>query len=745
MQDLLEYWHDTLSRDLAAYRDQGTDVTVEIIGSTLAVKWQTQETPHQATFRLDPTGDFRWAHDNATKTYLDFLASSGVSNLPQFSAATRRKFNQIDHLKYFVSPLCSEEALHDQRSPAAQIIIDQIQQAISQQTGRTKVIFLKGDAGSGKTTLLQHLTLERAKTYTAGAFQFLFVSAQGRALSNINDALAAETQSLKSAFTWEAVTPLTRHGLIVPIIDGFDELLGAVGYGDAFASLREFLDKLEGDGVVVVSARSSFYDVEFASRVDTYDTTSLVSVFPLSLLPWHEDLFKAFLEKKRQGDINVIDNDISIWRSLTNTDKNLLSKPFFASQFTNYVDSLSDAAPTKPILDFLIDAYIIRESEKIVDRDNRALLDPTGHRRFFEEIAENMWTGATRFVTSIELRVIAELVSSELTLSSDASEQFKYKVTSYAGVSVFQGDRFAFEHDVYFDYFLSIVLARDLEAQKLLFLNRALLPREVSEQIAYRISKKHAAINHLFAVQLDNVTLDNSRKNIGSLSSDLLRALGHLKAGTVTGVYFGDVRLDSLRVEDTRFVKCEFRRVDLSNTTFDHCTFEDCLGQALIVDNNTRFLQSKFLPDNGVQSILIRSMEREFFSPKEIVEKLVNIGAVATSEIARAPRLTPNQSRIVEILQNLERCYRRANPVCVDDDPGTNRLRSDPDWPKIETVLIRSGIVSPESKGTSGPPKRFLRLRYPLLEIIAAATKPQDAKDLPKTFWSYATDLRLSH
>jgi predicted NACHT family NTPase len=164
-------------------------------------------------------------------------------------------------------------------------IIDQINQAISQQTGRTKVIFLKGDAGSGKTTLLQHLTLDSAANYSNAGFQFLFVSAQGRALSNIKDALAAETQSLKSAFTYEAVIPLTRHGLIVPIIDGFDELLGAIGYGDAFASLREFLDKLQGDGVVVVSARSSFYDIEFASRVDTYDSKSLISVFPISLLP----------------------------------------------------------------------------------------------------------------------------------------------------------------------------------------------------------------------------------------------------------------------------------------------------------------------------------------------------------------------------------------------------------------------------------------------------------------------------
>jgi hypothetical protein len=73
------------------------------------------------------------------------------------------------------------------------------------------------------------------------------VSAQGRALSNLKDALAAETGDLRATFTWDAIAPLTRRGLLVPIIDGFDELLGAAGYGDAFGSLREFLSDLNPD------------------------------------------------------------------------------------------------------------------------------------------------------------------------------------------------------------------------------------------------------------------------------------------------------------------------------------------------------------------------------------------------------------------------------------------------------------------------------------------------------------------
>ena len=100
-------------------------------------------------------------------------------------------------------------------------------------------------------------------------YLYLYVSAQARALSNLRDAFAGETQDLRAAFTRDAIGALTRRGLLVPIIDGFDEMLGAAGYGDAFSSLQQFLAELAGGGVIVVSARSSFYEVEFLTSTDT--------------------------------------------------------------------------------------------------------------------------------------------------------------------------------------------------------------------------------------------------------------------------------------------------------------------------------------------------------------------------------------------------------------------------------------------------------------------------------------------
>jgi len=439
----------------------------------------------------------------------------------------------------------------------------------------------------------------------------------------------------------------------------------------------------------------------------------------------------------------MVENDLSILRELMPSDRGLLSKPFFASQFTDYVDSIPPSGVRKPILDYLIDAYIRRESAKIVDRDGRALLSPAGHRRFFEEIADNMWTGATRFVTAGELRLIAELVCSELNLSSDAAEQFRYKVTSYAGFSVFQADRFAFEHDVYCDYFLSIVLARSLSEGLANFLNRAVLPREVSEQVALRTNNRDAATKFLFSIPLENISAENSRKNIGLLTSDLLRLSGVLKDLAVSGVHFIEVTLSGLKIQNTSFTRCEFKRTDLGDTVLEDCKFDECLGQGLIVNEHTRFQYTKFLPENGLQSILVRSLGREFFAPKEIVDNLIKIGAVSKDDITGEPEVTEAQLKVVRLLSDLQRCYRRANPVCIDEDPGANRVNSNANWPQVETALIDSGVVSVEGKATSGAPKRFLRLRYSLAEVMAAAGRLESAKAVPKAFWGSVSRLRL--
>jgi hypothetical protein len=168
-------------------------------------------------------------------------------------------------------------------------------------TQRTQLVFVRGRAGDGKSVLLTHLAVDQAKSYLTGAAAWLYfyVDAQGRALARIDEAIALILQDMGARFTYHCVSTLTRLGLVVPIIDGFDELLGDRGYRDAFASLSTMIGRLHGQGTIVASARSTFHHFSsFGAQAHRYasDTDSVAwRMHPLQLRPWAEQEVLSYL------------------------------------------------------------------------------------------------------------------------------------------------------------------------------------------------------------------------------------------------------------------------------------------------------------------------------------------------------------------------------------------------------------------------------------------------------------------
>ncbi len=304
--------------------------------------------------------------------------------------------------------------------------------------------------------MLQQTTLRQAERYLKGESEFLclYVPAQGRELSNLRDALAGELGELRAAFSQDAIACLAREGILIPVIDGFDELLGTAGYGGAFSSLQTLLGELEGYGTLVVSARSAFYDVEFG-RANGGRTDAAMSISTAEIQPWSDEQLTEYLTRyPKTQDPN---RAAAAFERLDVSDRELLRRPFFASQFEELVGK-TDGDGESDLLEHLINADIEREASKIVDAHGEPVLDADGHRYLFELAVGEMWENGIRQLSENDLRTIALLVAEFFDLDAGQAIQLETKVTSYAGFRLRQGTHssqasFAFEHEVYFEHF----------------------------------------------------------------------------------------------------------------------------------------------------------------------------------------------------------------------------------------------------------------------------------------------------
>ena len=130
-------------------------------------------------------------------------------------------------------------------------------------TRRARLGFITGPAGIGKSTVLRALSAESARAYTGRAGSgplLIYFDAQGQTLAQFKNVVAGQLQELRAArIYYEGLVRLTQRGLVVPIVDAFDELLVEFGAGEAFGSLGSFLADIGDRGCVIASARREFF------------------------------------------------------------------------------------------------------------------------------------------------------------------------------------------------------------------------------------------------------------------------------------------------------------------------------------------------------------------------------------------------------------------------------------------------------------------------------------------------------
>ena len=435
----------------------------------------------------------------------------------------------------------------------------------------TSVFFLIGQAGLGKTELMVSLSKERARFIESEPSSvlplYLFVSSTGRTLSSLKDAVDSALNITKILSNHSAKA-LCRNGLLVLLVDGFDELLGSSGYENALGSLEPWFRELGGRGLLVASARSSYYLTQY--RRSLAQAVNLNVDHTLAeLQPWSRSASETYL---LEMGVNP-----EIFREIKDRDWRILSVPFFAKAFSAWIAQPKEKSGQSShlIYEIVVDQYLEREARKLTDPNAGPLLSVEELRELFSETAELMQQSRNREIEQSDLISCAEAVVGSSNL--DASRPgLTRRLSSLCGLGVSTDssgqNQFSFSHEVLFDCFLCLAMQRKIsgvinaESFLRLFASSA-IDASVFEWL---IEKKPDAIK-ILAQKISFKVPEEG--NIGVLSANLGALWGamliHRKGVPATEVASG------LQLGLVELAKTGWINIDLSRSTVAHIIVPD--------------------------------------------------------------------------------------------------------------------------------------------------------------------------
>ena len=775
----LEYWKNRIEHDLASFADPGTPVSVSGSGRTYRGSWTMRGRDREATFSISRDqgvsvqvpGSLRLYRFRKTP-YRSFMAGPEMGDLKQVA----QMILQAVRRSLFVPTRAERSDITDGvPRPAIEVLTGLLDQA---DETSTRVIMITGEAGAGKTRVLEELVRHQANNYLHGRSSKLlfYVNAQGRTLARLNEALAIELQDLKVGLTYHSVAVLARLGILIPVIDGFDELLGVSGYDDAFSSLSGFLEQLEGEGQLLVSARSVYYEEEFLARAGSVSASGdqAWSHIPVRVREWEESDQNKFLDmwitEKELSDeeSRLLKNRVR--KTFSNENKDLASKPLFFTRVVQFLQSDSSFLGGEDLLGALVNEHLTRErNEKLLDRQSRPLLTESQLDHLMCELAQEMWNQETRELDSRSVREIAEYVveTEELEEYSESAKQAIVQrmptlaLLSKSDTSANDGG-ISFEHELFFFYFLARSMVsefkcetRDVRAT----LSRSALPEDIADRVAMELRTSNSPLTRDWLQQILDRLSDASatewrrttqiRENAGLLAMALLREYAGseqiprpVEECTIRSVVFPGSHLRNVQLRKCTLVDMSIRRTDLASTQFEDCEARQTLLYAPLVALESTRLQLRGLAMDQVIGIRVKDGDsvKTSYVPSFIESILAGCGTPMEIHQPGTPQKV--SSVYVDLLERLIRAYRRANPVCTEDYT-LHQIFRHPQWGPLERLLLRHDILKKERRSTGGRPKEFLRRRFLPEQIMSGMIDTGDKDARIRSFWKELENISL--
>ena len=608
----------------------------------------------------------------------------------------------------------------------------------------SNVLYLTSDAGEGKTTLINQLALEQARKYKSGKASWMLVPIRlgGRQFMRLDDVIVAEfTNRLRYMVFFESFLQLMRMNVIIPALDGFEEVFVESSTGEGASALGSLISSLEGNGSVLVAARKALFEIQnFSTQAKFFDSLNAESdvVFSrLSLDRWSREQFCNYAQKRR------IDNGPAIYQAVSKrlgerhplVTRAVLVHRLLDIAMNSSIDDLMSKLGSKPEDYFyeFVDTLIEREAmEKWVDRTGESaqpLLSQKEHHALLASIAREMWINSSDALKDEYLDLVASIFAEECGKGPELARQIAERLHNHSLlVSNQLGKRqLRFDHEDFRWFFLGQSLSRNLIAdseQELLSMLRVSgLDERTAESAIAGVARTSGSVaklaTHLVNISKRSTDTSYTKQNAGILIGKLLQQ-GDLAGATIEDVFFPDNALSNIHINSVSFFRCHFQPTTLVASELENVIFDNCVFERIEPDPNVKITSVKFKMTN-VQSFYDSTSDRKVFEPLEIRKGLKELGFGFEEREEQIGPLERNEGDVsrMNLVERALRAFMRSSQI--NENLFRRKLgeRANEFIEDYLPLLLDNGVIKDVQYKGAGDQKRY-KLSIPMKNIEPA-------------------------
>jgi hypothetical protein len=656
---------------------------------------------------------------------LPLLADRLVSMIPQqdtFVSPDGHLLDQIDEMpsdeeKYCPSAVDSALTVLNRR-PA----------------GATSVLYLTSDPGEGKTTLINHLARHQALQYKERKTDWLLVpvSLGGRTFMRFDDVIvgALMNRFRFNLLFYDAFVELVRLGVVIPALDGFEEMFVEGTAGDAISALGNLMQAMKSSGTVMIAARKAYFEYKnLRTQTRLFDSLGgqAVTFSRMSLNRWNKARFLEYSEKRGVPNGKEIFDEVA---AQLQPDHPLLCRAVLVNRLLDIAThpdtrhQLLHRITCNPSDYFrqFIGSIIHREAqEKWIDKVGepaQPLITEEEHYELLSHLALEMWSSGNETLPSDVFTFITEMFADSKYKNATVAHQIVERVKQHALIVGGNAGRFGFDHPEFYHFFLGEAVGQILVRGYVSGLRHAFrqgpmpsLSMETAARYLARIRPDFSAsVGTINAVLASETKMSLVRENMSGILVFLLD-IAQVAGCTIDGGAFPADALRGRHFASIGFKSSFFRRTSLEKTKLADVEFANCEFEGVEITESAEITNVR-LQECRVHSVVPREADTTVFAPAAIDAALIRAGftlvAPSTQTVPEVQQEPTDVEEAVKAVERLLRAFMRS-PAGLNENTINQRLGSHAAlffrdvYPQMES----HGLISEMEYRGSGTQRRF--------------------------------------